>query len=100
MRKEIRHEIESRLYKYAQGQEDSKAWQAIIGAELEALTAHQTKLLNMRYGDRKSEREICQTLHIERSTYYSWITDIVQDIALLAAYYRMINPETRKGEKL
>lgn len=92
MRKDIRHEIEARLYQYAQG-EASKAWQAIIDAELKELTTQQATLFNMRYRDRKSEREICRKLHIERSTYYSWVSDIVQDIALLAAYYRMINLE-------
>lgn len=93
MRKDIRHEIEARLYKYAQDQESSKSWQAIIEAELKELSEQQMQLFNMRYRDKKSEREICRSLHIERSTYYSWITDIVQDIALLAAYYRMINLE-------
>lgn len=93
MRKDIRHEIEARLYKYAAGLEKSTEWQEIIEAELKELTAPQRKLFKMRYEEKRSEREICQRLHIERSTYYSWISDIVQDVALLAAYYKKIKPE-------
>lgn len=93
MRKNIRHEIEARLYKYAAGLENSKDWREIIEAELEELTPQQRKLFKMRYKEKQSEREICQKLHIERSTYYSWISDIVQDVAILAAYYRKIKPE-------
>ena len=92
MRKDIRHEIEARLYQYAQN-EATKAWQAIIDAEYNKLSDQQVQLFDMRYRERKSEREICKSLHIERATYYRMITDIVQDIALLAAYYRMINLE-------
>lgn len=93
MRKGIRHEIEARLYKYAACQEENKTWQETIAAELEKLPATQLQLFNLRYKDRKSEREICRKLHIERSTYYSWISDIVQDVAILAAYHKLIKPE-------
>lgn len=92
MRKDIRHEIEARLYQYAQN-EATKGWQAIIDTELKQLTDQQAQLFDMRYREKKSEREICRSLHIERATYYRMITDIVQGIALLAAYYKMINPE-------
>lgn len=93
MRKDLRHEIEARLYKYATDQEEGKAWQAIIEAALKELSPQQLQLFNLRYRDKRTEKEICRKLHIERSTYYSWISDIVQDVAILAAYYRMIKPE-------
>lgn len=93
MRKGIRHEIEARLYKYAAGQEESATWRETVAAELEKLPAQQLQLFNLRYKEKKSEREICRKLHIERSTYYSWISDIVQDVAILAAYHKLIKPE-------
>lgn len=93
MRKGIRHEIEARLYKYAACQEENKTWQETIAAELNKLQPQQLQLFNLRYKDKKSEREICRKLHIERSTYYSWISDIVQDVAILAAYHKLIKPE-------
>lgn len=92
MRKEIRHEIEARLYKYAKGQERSKAWQMIMMSELEKLTEQQKRLFALRYKDKKTEKEICRILHIERSTYYAWINDILQGIALTAAYEKIIKP--------
>lgn len=93
MRKGIRHEIEARLYKYAACQEENKTWQETIAAELNKLQPQQLQLFELRYKERKSEREICRKLHIERSTYYSWISDIVQDVAILAAYHKLIKPE-------
>lgn len=93
MRKGIRHEIEARLYKYAASQEENKTWQETIAAELNKLQPQQLQLFELRYKERKSEREICRKLHIERSTYYSWISDIVQDVAILAAYHKLIKPE-------
>lgn len=93
MRKGIRHEIEARLYKYAACQEENKTWQETIAAELNKLQPQQLQLFELRYKEKKSEREICRKLHIERSTYYSWISDIVQDVAILAAYHKLIKPE-------
>mgnify|MGYP003310145878 CR=1 FL=1 len=64
MRKGIRHEIEARLYKYAACQEENKTWQETIAAELNKLQPQQLQLFELRYKEKKSEREICRKLHI------------------------------------
>lgn len=91
MRKELRQLIESHLYNYCHAGTDP-AWMMLIGMHLAGLEEEELKLIELRYKDKKSEREICRRLHIEKSTYYAKITNIIQDIAIIAAYERLINP--------
>lgn len=92
MRNELRHEIESRLYNYCKETEDNFKWVLLIAAHLEGLEEIKLRLFEMRYKERKKEKEICDRLHIDRATYYNYISDIIQNIALIASYERLIRP--------
>lgn len=91
MKKELRQLIESHLYNYCQNGTDPN-WTMVIGVYLTGLEEEDLKLVELRYKERQSEREICRRLHIEKSTYYAKITNIIQDLAIIAAYERLINP--------
>lgn len=91
MKKELRHLIESHLYNYC-GSGTDPQWMLLIAMHLKGLPEEDLKLVELRYKERQSEREICRRLHIEKSTYYAKITNIIQDIAIIAAYERLINP--------
>ena len=91
MKKEHRHLIESHLYNYCQSGTDPR-WTHLIAMHLSGLEEEDLKLVELRYKERKSEREICRRLHIEKSTYYAKITNIIQDLAIIAAYERLFNP--------
>jgi len=99
MKKGLRQLIESHLYNYCHGGTDPQ-WMMLIGMHLKGLPDEELSLINLRYKERKSEREICRRLHIEKSTYYAKITNIIQDIAIIAAYERLINPGGTNAEKL
>lgn len=90
MRKELRQEIELKLYRYSQLR--SSGWDTMIARQIKQMPKQQQQLFCMRYVEKMSEREICNDLHIERSTYYSWINNIISDIAIAAAYERLIEP--------
>lgn len=90
MRKELRQEIELRLYRYSQPR--ASGWDDMIAQQIKEMPTQQQQLFCMRYIEKKSEREICNNLHIERTTYYSWINNIINEIAIAAAYERLIEP--------
>ena len=90
MKKELRQEIELRLFRYSQLREAS--WDNMIAEQIKKMPKQQQQLLCMRYVEKKSEREICNDLHIERATYYNWINNILNEIAIAAAYERLIEP--------
>lgn len=90
MKREMRQEIELKLYKYAQASDT--AWGNIIAAQIKSMPKQQQQLLCMRYIEKKSEKEICNDLHIERATYYNWVSAIINEIAITAAYERLIEP--------
>lgn len=90
MKKELRQEIELKLHKYSQAKDS--AWGRIISAQIKKMPQQQQQLLCMRYIEKKSEKEICADLHIERATYYNWISTIINEIAIAAAYERLIEP--------
>ena len=87
MHKHLRQDIESQLYRH------TTIWQPVIDAVIKTLPDQQQTLYRLRYVERLTEREICQQMHIERSYYYSLITGLINDIAVTAAYYHLINPE-------
>lgn len=95
MKRELRREIESMLYNYCAGNADP-AWMLLIAAHLSQMPEEALQLFELRYKRHKSEREICRRMHIEKSTYYSRISEIINDIAVLAAYEQLIQP----GEKI
>lgn len=90
MRKEVRQEIELQLYRFKRN--SCSPWADLIKKEMENMESTRRKLLQLRYIEKKPEKEICSLLHIERSTYYSWLNNIIQEIAIAAAYERLINP--------
>lgn len=90
MRKELRQEIELKLYKYSQP--SKSGWNVVIARQLKQMPGQQRRLFCMRYIEKRSEQDICNDLHIERATYYNWINNIINDIAIAAAYNRLIEP--------
>ena len=90
MKKEIRQEIELQLYKLRRG--GRSRWTEIIENEMESMDGARRELLRLRYIERKPEKEICGILHIERSTYYAWLNRTINEIAIAAAYERLITP--------
>ncbi|MGN0695055.1 MAG: DUF1492 domain-containing protein [Lentihominibacter sp.] len=90
MRKELRQEIELKLYSYS-SLKDAQ-WGRLIGKVLEELPDQMRQLACMRYIERQSEREICSSLHIERAAYYNWVNRIINEVAIAAAYERLIEP--------
>ena len=50
------------------------------------------RLIELRYQRRRKEVQICMELHISQRLYYDWISDILQDVALMAAYEKLIKP--------
>jgi len=48
------------------------------------------ELIRLRYEEHKEVDEILPILFIERTTYYQWEKEIIWNIALLAAYNRLL----------
>ncbi|MGN1167176.1 MAG: DUF1492 domain-containing protein [Lachnospiraceae bacterium] len=90
MKKELRQEIELKLYRYSEAKDTS--WNRIIADYVKTMPKQQQQLMCMRYVEKKTEKQICEGLHIERSTYYSWINTMLNDLAIAAAYERLIEP--------
>lgn len=87
MQKEMRQDIESQLYRH------TTIWQPVIDATLKTLPEQQQTLYRLRYVERLTEREICQCMYLDRRHYYRLISELIYDIAVVAAYYQLINPE-------
>lgn len=47
-------------------------------------------LIRLRYFDKLSERRVCEKLYIERTSYYSWVTDILTYTAMIAIQFHLI----------
>lgn len=90
MRKNLRQEIELKLHRYHLLQDE--AWDDVIADQLKTFPSSQQELFYLRYIKKKSEREICEELHIEKTTYYNWVNNILSDMAIAAAYARLIEP--------
>lgn len=54
------------------------------------------KLIRLKYFEQKNRKYICEKLHIERRTYYTWINEIILYMALLAQKYGLIDVERKE----
>ncbi|MDI3534810.1 MAG: hypothetical protein PWQ82_1175 [Thermosediminibacterales bacterium] len=54
------------------------------------------KLIRLKYFEQESRKNICEKLHIERRTYYTWINEIILYMALLAQKYGLIDIEKKE----
>ena len=92
MNKRIRKEIEYHLKIY-KDLEPANPWKNVIDS---VVTKYQDtdkgRLIELRYFRKKTEVQICMELYISRQSYYEWINDILQDVALMAAYEKLIKP--------
>ena len=92
MNKRIRKEIEYHLRLY-KDLEPADPWKNVIES---VVTKYQDtekgRLIDLRYFKGKTEVQICMELFISKRLYYDWIRDILQDLALMAAYEKLIKP--------
>lgn len=92
MNKRIRREIEYHLRIY-KDLEPADPWRNVIDS---VITKYQDtekgRLIELRYFRNKSEVQICMELYISKRLYYDWIKEILQDVALMAAYEKLIKP--------
>ena len=92
MNKKIRKEIEYNLrnFNYL---DPANPWRNVIES---VLTKYQDsekgRLIELRYFRDKSEVQICMELYISKRLYYDWIKEILHDVALMAAYEKLIKP--------
>ena len=92
MNKKIRKEIEKNLrnFKYL---DPADPWRNVIDS---VVTKYQDtekgRLIELRYFRGKTEVQICMDLYISKRLYYDWIKEILQDVALMAAYEKLIKP--------
>jgi hypothetical protein len=54
------------------------------------------KLIRLKYFEQKNRKHICEKLHIERRTYYTWVNEIILYMALLAQKYGLIDVERKE----
>ena len=92
MTKKIRKEIEYNLRNFYY-LDPADPWRNVIES---VLTKYQDsekgRLIELRYFRNKSEVQICMELFISKRLYYDWIKEILQDVALMAAYEKLIKP--------
>lgn len=92
MNKKIRKEIEYNLRNFPY-LAPADPWRNVIES---VLTKYQDtekgRLIELRYLRNKSEVQICMELFISKRLYYDWIKEILQDVALMAAYEKLIKP--------
>lgn len=92
MNKKIRKEIEYNLRNY-DNLNPAEPWRNVISAVLTKYRdTEKGRLIELRYFLGRSEVQICMELHISQRLYYDWIKDILQDVALMAAYEKLIKP--------
>lgn len=92
MDKKIRKEIEYNLRNY-KNLDSADPWNNVITAVINKYQdTEKGKLIDLRYQKRRREVQICMELHISQRLYYDWINDILQDVALMAAYEKLIKP--------
>ena len=92
MNKRIRREIEYHFRNYNALEEDNP-WRNVIDAVyMKYKGTEKGKLMELRYQRKKSEVQICMELHISQRLYYDWVSAIINDAALMAAYEKLIKP--------
>ena len=92
MNKKIRREIEYYLRNY-KNLDSADPWHNVITAVIDKYRdTEKGRLIELRYFRRRKEVQICMELHISQRLYYDWINDILQDVALMAAYEKLIKP--------
>lgn len=73
---------------------EKENWVKVIDKTIHNLKGTEKgNLLNLQYFENLGRYKICQRLHIERRTYFSWRNDIVYYVALLAQKYNLIDVE-------
>lgn len=92
MNRKTRKEIEYRIWNFSR-LEDSDPWKNVIKSVFEKYQGTEKgKLIELRYFRRKNEVQTCMELHISQRLYYDWVKDIIQDIAMMAAYEKLMKP--------
>jgi hypothetical protein len=92
MNKRIRKEVENHLRNY-KNLDSADPWHNVIESVINKYQdTEKGKLIDLRYQKRRREVQICMELHISQRLYYDWINDILQDVALMAAYEKLIKP--------
>lgn len=72
--------------------EDKAGWCKVIEATVEKFRSNVLgMMLNMVYVEKLGQQAICEALHIERSTYFSWKLDIITYAAMLACKKNLID---------
>ena len=92
MNKKIRKEIEYNLrnFNYL---DPANPWRNVIESVLiKYQDSEKGRLIELRYFRGKSEVQICMELYISKRLYYDWIKEILHDVALMAAYEKLIKP--------
>lgn len=71
---EQRRFVKIKLYK------PTDKWTEIIEKELANMGKEYQQLYELRFVRRLNENKICNTLHIERTTYYKYVRDIIENV--------------------
>lgn len=93
-----RKEVDYYLYNHKKikqsNNQDDKKWAMIIDSIKEKYPEGTEigNLIKFKYELKLKEQNICYLLHVEKSTYYSWVNKIINEITLRAAYERLIIP--------
>lgn len=92
MNKRIRKEIEAKLREY-KNLSPADPWKNVIDSVLTKYKGTEKgRLIELRYYHKRREVQVCMELHISQRLYYDWINQIIQDVALMAAYEKLIKP--------
>lgn len=79
------------LVRLEQKQVDAEQWVSVIERTISKYAgSHKGRLLELKYFADMSEQYICETLNIERTTYYAWRNELVTYTALVAAQQGLI----------
>lgn len=92
MNKKIRKEIENKLRNY-KNLSPADPWRNVIDSVLTKYKdTEKGRLIDLRYNKNRREVQVCMELHISQRLYYDWINQIIQDVALMAAFEKLIKP--------
>lgn len=89
MKKRIIKEIEKHLYNY---ESEDQAWKSIIDRNVKELYEIDQKIIKLRYFKKKKINYITYELYVSRCKYFKTIENFISNVAIEAAYKRLIKP--------
>ncbi len=105
MQRRIRDKVDNAMYLYFKKQPDNNLgekqskWGIVIDSALKFYEDTQKyNLIFNRYALQRSEVQLCMSFHIEKTTLYNWVNEIISTTLLFAAMNGLVKYDIKSNE--